>query len=120
MRLRPVGLLAFPHHPVTTQHHGPEFAARGACARAQFHSKQLGEAARKWRDLVELRRLQYIDLYRSGRWQTMYSEAEFTILMNDVLAAAKVWDGICPPAQLALDPSQPNTSSGSSRRRPAA
>ena len=88
---------------------------------AQFYSKRLGEAARKWRDLVELRRLQYIDLYRSGRWQAMYSEAEFIILMNDVLAAAETWDKISPPAPLALVPPQPNTSaSGPSRRRPAA
>jgi hypothetical protein len=63
----------------------------------QFHSKRLAEAARKWRELVELRRLQYIDLYRSGRWQTMYNEAEFIVLMKDVLAASEVWDQIAPP-----------------------
>ena len=63
----------------------------------EFHSKRLGAAARKWRDFVEIRRLQYIDLYRSGRWQAMYSEAEFVLLMKEVLEASEVWDQIAPP-----------------------
>jgi uncharacterized repeat protein (TIGR03809 family) len=48
--------------------------------------------ARKWCDLAQRRLDYFIELYRSGRWQHYYSEADFAARMRDVIEAAKIWN----------------------------
>ena len=59
-------------------------------------NQRLLVAARKWRDFAEMRRDHYLDLYRSGRWSEFYTEAQFILLMRDVLDGADRWSNLAP------------------------
>ena len=68
--------------------------------------KRLSDVAQKWRDLAELRRENFVDIYRSGRWKRRYTEEQFVPLMREVLASAETWGKIAPrpPAAPAAQP----------------
>jgi hypothetical protein len=58
--------------------------------------------------LAEFRRTYYLDLYSSGRWSKTYTEAQFILLMREVLAPADAWAEIVPRTAAPADPSQPH------------
>jgi hypothetical protein len=54
------------------------------------------EVAQKWRDLVELRSVQFIELHKTGHWKLYYGEARFLLLMREAVMLAEVWSRIAP------------------------
>jgi hypothetical protein len=58
--------------------------------------RRLGEIAEKWRDLAEVRRNYFEQLYRSGRWKLYYNDDELLARMRDVVAIVERWERIAP------------------------
>jgi uncharacterized repeat protein (TIGR03809 family) len=54
----------------------------------------------RWRDLAEKRLDYYTELYRSGRWQIYFTEADFRLRMQDVVRAVKQWRELAEQAPL--------------------
>ncbi|HET7848836.1 MAG TPA: TIGR03809 family protein [Pseudolabrys sp.] len=59
---------------------------------AERKSGGFDQIAQKWRDLAERRRTYFMELYRTGRWQRYYTEAQFRSRVRDVLHATMRWD----------------------------
>jgi uncharacterized repeat protein (TIGR03809 family) len=59
---------------------------------------RLDEISRKWLALAERRLAYYVELYRSGRWQSYYTKERFTVLMRDVIGAVKTWKRLAAQA----------------------
>jgi hypothetical protein len=52
------------------------------------------ESARKWLKLAERRRVQFVEMYRSGRWTRHYDEESFRRQMLDVIADVERWEKV--------------------------
>lgn len=59
-------------------------------------TRRLARTAQKWRDLVDLRCLHFIELHKTGRWKRYYGEAQFRVLMSEAVALAQIWARIAP------------------------
>jgi hypothetical protein len=71
----------------------------------QWRSQQrLNAVAQKWRNFAELRREHYLELYRSGRWSEFYTEAQFILLVRDVLSGVDRWADVAPRNALPAPP----------------
>jgi uncharacterized repeat protein (TIGR03809 family) len=62
----------------------------------------LGEIARRWRDLAERRREHFVELYSSGRWRRYYNEREFLARVRDASADIESWDALAGQEPVAL------------------
>lgn len=58
-----------------------------ARANASFYN----EVAQKWYDLAERRCVQFVELYRSGRWERYYTEDQFLACLREAIYAADAW-----------------------------
>jgi hypothetical protein len=70
---------------------------------------KLERAALKWRDLAERRRGQFVELYRSGRWQHYYTDQEFLDEFRKVFVIARRWAKIVPKPEDLQKPAAKST-----------
>src|ERR1700681_2249830 len=61
--------------------------------------RRFAQTAQKWRDLVDQRCVQLIELHRTGRWKHYYNEAQFLRLMGEAVDLAETWSRIAPRPQ---------------------
>jgi hypothetical protein len=66
---------------------------------ARLSSAPADLVAQKWRALAERRRADFVELYRSGRWQHYYTRDQFAARLRDVFDAADVWAKLAPKAE---------------------
>jgi uncharacterized repeat protein (TIGR03809 family) len=59
---------------------------------------RLDEISRKWLNLAERRLANFVELYRSGRWQRFYTRESFTVLMRDVIGSVTTWKRLAAQA----------------------
>jgi hypothetical protein len=52
--------------------------------------------ALKWRNLIERRRVHFIELYLTGRWKRYYEEEQFLVIFRETMAIADRWNEIAP------------------------
>jgi hypothetical protein len=82
--------------------------------------RRFARIAQKWRNLVELRCAQFIELHKSGGWKHHYNEAQFLALMREAIDLAETWSRLAPRPEdsaATADKAQPEASP---RRRTAA
>jgi hypothetical protein len=58
--------------------------------------RRFAQVAQKWRNLVELRCAQFIELHKSGGWKYHYTEAQFLELMREAIDLAETWSRLAP------------------------
>jgi hypothetical protein len=58
--------------------------------------RRFAQTALKLRDIVERRCAHLIELQGSGRWRHYYSEAEFSVLMEEGLRLVELWRNLAP------------------------
>jgi uncharacterized repeat protein (TIGR03809 family) len=82
--------------------------------------RQFDNIAQRWRDLAERRRDYFIELYRSGRWRHYYGEAEFVMVMREVVEVTETWARIAPRPAEQLPAADDGTKPASTPERRAA
>jgi hypothetical protein len=64
----------------------------------QFPPHMPDDAVRGWAVLAERQRAHYEDLYRTGRWQLYYSEAQFRIRVRRAVELCDAWQAVIEAA----------------------
>jgi hypothetical protein len=59
-------------------------------------ARRFAETAQKWRNLIDRRCAQLVELQRTGAWQYYYDEAEFLAVMSEALALTQRWRELAP------------------------
>jgi hypothetical protein len=59
-------------------------------------ARRFAQTAQKWRDLVNRRCAQFLELHRSGGWKYHYDETRFLRLMREALALCETWRKLAP------------------------
>ena len=67
-------------------------------------SRRFAQVAQRWRNLVELRCAQFIELHKSGSWKHHNDEAQFLKLMREAVDLVETWSRIAPRPQDSLGP----------------
>jgi uncharacterized repeat protein (TIGR03809 family) len=70
-------------------------------------ARRFAETAQKWRNLIDRRCAQLVELQRTGAWRHYYNEAEFLAVMSEALALTQTWRQLAPrPADSAAPPDE--------------
>jgi hypothetical protein len=61
-------------------------------------ARRFAETAQKWRNLIDRRCAQLVELQRTGAWRYYYDEAQFLQVMSEALALTERWRELAPGA----------------------